>query len=272
MQVYLDKIGEIDESEPGEAAYWGVALEEIVAKEFTARSGHKVHRVNYILPHPEHPWMLANIDRTLTGKNEGLECKTASAYLSQEWDDDAVPPAYWCQCQWYMAITGADGWWVAVLIGGQKFQHKRIPRDNEAIKNLIEIGRNFWENNVVARVMPDPESADADSLHLAYPLLDLEPANLDFGTLLAEYDEAKKLEKVGIDRRKGVEAQIKAITGAHIKAVDITSGRTVSWSYTTDKNLLTLGRLQRDNYQMTEKYTDRKPYRKLSISKIKKEK
>lgn len=44
--------------------HWGTQLEPLVAKQYQAHTGHRVRRVNAVLQHPEHPWMLANIDRS----------------------------------------------------------------------------------------------------------------------------------------------------------------------------------------------------------------
>ena len=38
--------------------------------------------------------MQANVDRFFSGKNMGLECKTASAYNADKWTGDSVPANY----------------------------------------------------------------------------------------------------------------------------------------------------------------------------------
>src|SRR5690554_2691682 len=129
IQVYMDKLGLIEPPEENEAMYWGRKLEDIVAEEFSIRTGLKVRRRNAILQHPEYPFMLANVDRLIVGKNEGLECKTTSAYRADEWKDDGIPWEYAIQCYHYMAVTGYKAWWIAALIGGNQFIYKRIERD-----------------------------------------------------------------------------------------------------------------------------------------------
>lgn len=127
VAVYLEKIGQApEENVSSEAAYWGTVLEDVVAQEFSKRTGLKVRRRNAILQHPEHSFMLANVDRLIVGEKAGLECKTASEYLKEEWKDDEVPAQYLIQCQHYMAVTGYDAWWIAVLIGGNKFIYKKL--------------------------------------------------------------------------------------------------------------------------------------------------
>ena len=62
FELYIEKTsGEIREVD-NEAVYWGNVLEDIVAEEFTKRTGKKVRRRNQIFKHKEYDWMIANID------------------------------------------------------------------------------------------------------------------------------------------------------------------------------------------------------------------
>ena len=42
-----------------------------------------------------------------------------------------------------MAVTGYEAWWIAVLIGGNKFVYKKIERDEDIIQYLINMERTF---------------------------------------------------------------------------------------------------------------------------------
>ncbi len=183
MKVYLEKTNQIESDEiftvnehggfesGSEPAYFGVENEDKVAQEFFKRTGLKVRRRNAILKHPEYDFIYANVDRLIVGKNEGLECKTASEYLEAEWEDDEIPASYLLQCQHYMAVTGYKAWWIAVLIGGNKFIHKRIERDEELITYLINIEKEFWENHVIPNNPPafDGSVASSELLKAMYP-------------------------------------------------------------------------------------------------------
>jgi len=206
MAVYLEKIGELPDQEESEAMYWGTRLEDIVAEEFSLRTGFKVVRKNAILQHPDCPWMLANIDRRIVGEKAGLECKTTSAYGRENWENERVPDMYQLQCQWYMAVTGYDTWWIAVLIGGNTFRYTEIKRDEEIINYLIKIGYDFWtlvENRTppaidgtdssteVLNVLYPPEQATDDEIHL----MGAEPILKDFlyaQQMEKEWKEAKE--------------------------------------------------------------------------------
>lgn len=154
LSVYLEKKGLYVPEDPGEPAYWGTVLEDVVAREFEKRSGLKVQRQNKIFTHPDYPWMLGNIDRRIVGQNKGLECKTASSFLEDEWKGDELPDAYYIQIQHYISVMGWDSCYVAVLLGGQRFLWKECARNEELIQTIIEQERKFWEEYFLKDVPP----------------------------------------------------------------------------------------------------------------------
>jgi len=154
LSVYLEKKGLYIPDDPGEPAYWGTVLEDVVAREFEKRSGLRVQRQNKIFTHPDYPWMLANIDRRIVGQNKGLECKTASNFMGDEWEGDELPDAYYIQIQHYMAVMGWEACWVACLIGGQRYVQKEVQRNPELINTIIEKEREFWEEHFLKDVPP----------------------------------------------------------------------------------------------------------------------
>lgn len=160
MGVFYEKTREEVETYDNESMRQGRDLEEYVARRFTEETGLKVRRSNAIYQNEEYPFMQANVDRFITGKNMGLECKTASAYNADKWIGDSVPAHYEIQCHHYMAVTGAEAWYLAVLILGKEFKYKRIDRDEELIQNLIAIEQEFWEGHVLTGNMPEPDGSD----------------------------------------------------------------------------------------------------------------
>jgi len=268
VAVYLDKIGQASEEDrAGESAYWGNVMEDIVAQEFSKRTGLKVRRRNAILQHPEHPFMLANVDRLIVGKKEGLECKTASEYLKEEWKDDEVPAQYLIQCQHYMAVTGYEAWWIAVLIGGNKFVYKKIERDEELIQYLIDIEKNFWENHVLANVPPMFDGSDASSelLKIMYPEavpeteIELSP---DANKLIEALDQVNAELKDLETRKKEYENQIKAMMGENEKA--FAGERIITWK-TIHSNKFDSKRFAKDHPDLYNQYTKTSSYRRFMV-------
>lgn len=160
MKVYFDKISDDVIDIDNESMRQGRDLEQYVAERFMEATGKKVRKSNVIYGNKEYPFMFANVDRLVVGEGVGLECKTASAYSADKWNDGNIPPHYLIQCFHYMAVTGAKAWYIAVVILGKEFKYAKIERDEELIQNLIKIEKDFWENHVMKRVMPNPDGTE----------------------------------------------------------------------------------------------------------------
>ena len=159
MSVYQDKTSPEIRIQENEAMRQGRDLEDYVAKRFMEATGFKVRRSNVMYKSEEYPFMLADVDRLIVGEDAGLECKTASAFQQDKWKDGAVPAHYLIQCLHYMAVTGKKSWYLAVVILGREFRYVKVDWDEEMIRNLIEVEKDFWMNHVVPRVMPDPDGS-----------------------------------------------------------------------------------------------------------------
>ena len=158
----------LDDTQP---MYWGSLLEPIVAAHYTRRTGLKVRRINAVLQHPEHPWMLANIDREVMGSADVqlLECKTAGIHGAKLWRD-GVPEYVQLQVLHQLAVTGKQACDLAVLIGGQELRIHRIERDEAAIAHLIELEAAFWHQVALDQAPPGDGSDSAEAaLRALYP-------------------------------------------------------------------------------------------------------
>jgi len=148
------------------------------------------------------PFMIADVDRLLVGKDAGLECKTASAFQAGQWKDGEVPPHYLIQCLHYMAVTGKKEWYLAVLILGREFKYVRISCEEELIDKLIRVEEQFWNRNVLLKQFPSPDGSRAYSEALGQRFSETvrEPV-----LRLEGFDEK-------LDRRGELEEQIKELT------------------------------------------------------------
>jgi putative phage-type endonuclease len=215
FQVYLDKAEPISqESEQSEAAYWGTELEDLVAREFSKRTGKRVRRKNQLLQHEGYPFMVANLDRDIVGENAFLECKTVNAFGAKEWDGEEIPPSYLVQLMHYMAVTGNEKGYIACLIGGQKFIWKEVLRDEELIEMVVQAEKHFWTNHIEKKIPPALEGSSAAEMYLneKYRVaergasIDLSSEYADKIDKLLELKEAiKQLEK----QEKEIENNIK---------------------------------------------------------------
>jgi putative phage-type endonuclease len=162
FQLWLEKTGQVEPEDISnkENVYWGTKLEPLIAQRFCEVTGKKLHRQG-MMANVNYPWMLVNVDRLVVGENAGLECKTTNTFSAKEWDADNLPDSYYWQCQHYMMATGMSKWYIAVLIGGQDFRHKEIPRCQPDIDFLYEAEKEFWEVNVQQNIMPPVDGSDS---------------------------------------------------------------------------------------------------------------
>lgn len=270
--VFLDKTGQIEPEEAGEAAYWGNVLEDVVAREFSLQSGLRVQRSNKLYQHPKHEFMLGNVDRLIMdkgGRGIGiLECKTASAYKADEWNDERVPDEYAIQLQHYMAVLGVDYGYFAVLIGGQKFQYKLVERNDKIIDSLIQIEDEFWNKHVVTGIPPmiDGSDASSDLLNQLYPvsspsteiILDDKQAGLVQRLVAAKEDAALAAEQV-----KRYENELKSIMGENELAIH--NGEILlSWK-SNDTSRIDSKRLKKEQPDLYEKYVNTTSSRRFLV-------
>lgn len=204
LDVFNDKTAEtVDDKPQSDAAHFGTILEDVVAEEFARRTGFKVMRFNKTIS--QNPgahaggvgWARANLDRVIVNPaiaktvrftseashglqtkcfsrglwlttDSILECKTASAYASDQWGpsqeaeivagevvtEHKIPIYYETQVQWYLGLTGAKVCYVAVLIGGNDFRIYAVKPDRELFEALCEKCWAFWSGHVLTGEPP----------------------------------------------------------------------------------------------------------------------
>lgn len=232
FEVYLDKTEPITEiKEQSESAYWGDQFEEVVAKEFEKRTGKKVRRDRKHYKNSEYPFMVANIDRKVVGENAILECKTANQYLASEWKDDEIPASYLLQVQHYLFVTGSERGYIAVLIGGQKFVWKEVPRDEELIKIIVDAEKDFWKK-VQDKTPPALDGSSAAEKYLSEKYKNsevgkVEELGFEYKDKLKNYFELKEQKEALEYQIKEIENQVK--NDLKDAELGIVPGYSISW-------------------------------------------
>ncbi len=135
-----------------------------------------------------------------------------SAFSSSEWgrgdDPDAVPVHHAAQCMWYLGVTGLPWCDVAALIGGQRLIIRRIERDEETIRAMLERAEKFWRDHVLARIPPPPSNArEAEKV---WPRDSGESLEAD-EQLLAAYNAAREARARVLEAERDYEAAIERI-------------------------------------------------------------
>jgi putative phage-type endonuclease len=269
LSLWLNKTGRdgdmprIDPKDDTHPAYWGEVLEPIVAAHYSRRTGRKVRRVNAVLQHPDHPWMLANVDREIVGDAsvQLLECKTTGTQGAWLWQQ-GVPEYVQLQVMHQLAVTGKQAADVAVLIAGQTLEIHRIERDEAVIEQLIDLERQFWYFVETDRAPPADGSDSADrALRQLFPR--------DAGTTM-DFSEDEAMSAVferlvqvrqslgAQEREEGqLRQQIQQRMADASKAI-FRSGE-VSWRRSKDSTVLDTLRLLEDQPELLQTYGTTKP-------------
>lgn len=265
LTVYADKLGLLPEKEDSEAMRQGRDFEAYVASRFEEESGKKVRRCNKMFQHPEYPWMLANIDRDVVGESAGLECKTTSVYNPADFEGGNPPTYYLWQCMHYMAVTGAERWYLAVAVLSKAFYVFTIERDEALIQMLIEAEKNFWENHVQAHVPPIPRGMESEHAALAAMYPDSEPVEEDLTDVREQIETFYALK----EGQKNIEQRAKELQQAiQIRMKNAERGKAgefgVRWKSVTASRL-DEKRLKAEAPEIYERYLKPSAYRRFEV-------
>lgn len=143
--LWAEKTGKAPGFSGNLATEVGTYLEEFVAQKFAAETGKRVRKSNQSFFNSDYPWAIANIDREIIGEDAGLEIKTTSELNMKKFRGGEYPANYYCQCVHYLAMTGKQRWYLAVLIGNRDFRWFTIERDEAEIAALMAAEADFWE-------------------------------------------------------------------------------------------------------------------------------
>jgi predicted phage-related endonuclease len=134
--------------------------------------------------HPEHDWMIGNVDRQIIGSPKGpgiLEIKCPRYRTFQDVKEHGLQPAYLVQLQHYLSVYGYDwGSFGIFHADSMSLIHFDVERNHEFINDvLIPRLEEFWFKHVMERNRPDPDALpDVDMPRVGGELtiIDSEPA------------------------------------------------------------------------------------------------
>lgn len=149
--LWAEKTGSLPGFSGNLATEVGAYLEEFVARKFSEITGKKVRRANQSFLNSDYPWAIANIDREIIGEDAGLEIKTTDTMNLKKFRGGEYPANYYVQSVHYLAVTGRQRWYLAVLIGNREFRWFTIERDEAEIAALMTAEADFWEHVKTAR-------------------------------------------------------------------------------------------------------------------------
>ena len=184
IDIYAGKVDPSSQPElEKELLWWGSNLEPIVRGRYAERFGVAVTapadlaaifpnsrpwRDSTLIVGPE-PWMLGAPDGWIPSAKSGLEIKCSSR-KGDDWGpegSDEVPAHYFAQASWYAAVCDARGWNFGVLFSGNTLAQYRIERDLAFERDMVEVARSFWFDNIVKRVEPPIDQSESYGKYLA---------------------------------------------------------------------------------------------------------
>ena len=174
--LWADKTGKVvpEDISDKEAVRLGNDLEQYVAERFMEKTGKKVRKANCFIYNSEYPFAHANIDREVIGEKAGLECKTTSSWeILQKCREGKYPDTWYAQVTHYMMVTGAERWYLGVLVLGKGFYEFTIERNEDEIKALAAAEEAFW-SRVSSNTPPALDGTEATQTALKTVLGDSE--------------------------------------------------------------------------------------------------
>jgi len=272
LDVYLDKKGESEEFEGNNFTYFGNLLEPILIQEYETRTKDKVETDLETFIHPEHSFMLANLDGYIPSKKKIVEIKTCSQYSDKKWGDapnGRVPKEYLIQCAHYMAVLDADSADIAVLIGGNDFRIYTILRDKKLEEELISHEMSFWNNHVLKNNPPDPSTyKEASNIWSQNELDDIKIADLEIEILIDKAITIKQEIKLLTQEERAIKLEILKYMKDSQSLVD-GFGEVIATAKHSGRNSVDLIKLKAEHPNIHKQFSKYKPNRNLLIKKKK---
>ena len=228
LDVWMEKTGRAQQRETNYARRRGTRLEALLLEEFGRR--HPEFRVS----RPRKPIIRdagfpagASLDGLAYPKASRkaaavLEAKTAFGSWKAFQGRD-LPDQYWVQVQWYLWVTGLPVAYVIADTGSWDVKEITVEPDAEVQQRLVDEGKRFWLDYVVADTPPPPapgHPGDLQELGVAYQETTDDVLELpdDVTRLVAAYVDEQRAKAEHEARLDELKAAIAAAMGPHTKA------------------------------------------------------
>jgi len=262
LELYMRKVGELPEPDlsDDERVHFGNLLEPVIREEFARRIGKTVIIPTQTLIHPTVP-LVGNPDGWIPSLGEGVEIKTCDTYEADEFGEpgtDQVPIRYLVQCAGYMALTNAERWHLAVLVGGNDFRMYEIPRDRQLEEAVIAGVKEFW-SHVEQRRPPEPQTPEEVKLRWPKDLGTTIVATPEIEALCAELANAKAAAKEAVRQEEILKAKVQKFMQEHANLVDASGKPLATWRTAKPSQKFNANRFAKDHPELYAQYLCEQP-------------
>jgi len=168
LDVYNLKLGLVEPFQGNNHTERGNRLEAIAAQMFTELTGRQLRRKNSAFVHPDYPFIVGHIDRTIVGEQRIAEIKCPSVAAYRKMQRDGLPESMVLQMQGYLGLSGyTSGEWIVFCADQMDIAHFTVDFDeaiyNAAIKATVEL----WTKHILPGIPPPAEKADKEKIEIA---------------------------------------------------------------------------------------------------------
>lgn len=238
FDLYQKKLGLSEEKKQNDRMKLGSLWEKDIADLYAEKTGKKLEVVSETIRHPSISFMLANIDRKISGENAILECKMIFRANYSDWGEegsDIMPTEYLLQCVHYAIVCDVEKVDLAALINGELniYTYKR----NENLEAKLMLGESrLWNDHIEKRIPPPLQSlSDVQKLWREFDDAKFEIADESieqgFYELLKVKKEITELE----DKSKKLEMDIRSYMKDASKLVDASGKKLATLSIVNRK-------------------------------------
>lgn len=270
-EVWLDKTGRLPDQDltDVDAVHFGIVFEDAVADRFAYRTGFEVWHPKATFRDRDRLWRLANPDRLMVdadGVVGVLECKTAGLFMADEWAEGSIPESYELQTVHYAGVLGLPYAYLAVLIGGQRLEYRRVDIDPDYVADVDKVIEEFWVDNVQADV-PPPVDASKACTDVLLRMWEAQEGIVDLGeeglALAREYRAAMAAEKEADARKSLAGNQLRALLGE--RTVGTANGQKVATWTESEPKRFDLKQFEADHPDLYAQYRRTHKQRSLRV-------
>jgi len=184
-----------------------------------------------LVKHKDFPWMAGNIDGMCRDGKAIVEVKTTGD--SKDWGEsgtDSIPNRHKLQIAHYLAISGAETCYVAVLIRGVDFRHYVIKRDLELEEWLIKKEYDFYLHVRNDLPVPITDLNDLYKWSSQQTARDSIKSNWEIDAIIERYRYVESTIDIATDDLKALKLKICEYMGIAEKMYNVDGRLVATWS------------------------------------------